>query len=165
MSLLDALLLDPSPFNVWITVRPDGQKGSGTISDPYDGGSNKLDDILKSLPDNTRVHLGPGTFLTQGYREGGNGSDWWPRPGMKIFGSGVGVTVLQINGGSPQAFHHIAIGRSRLDSLDTAQESNVGTGSVPSFFNFAVAILGFKFSLAPWRANFVSNIPVPSITS
>ena len=29
MSLLDALLLDPTPFNVWITYRTDGVKGSG----------------------------------------------------------------------------------------------------------------------------------------
>ena len=37
MSLLDALLLDPAPFNVWIAFRTDGIKGSGTASDPYDG--------------------------------------------------------------------------------------------------------------------------------
>lgn len=37
MSLLGALLLDPAPFNVWITIRTDGLKGSGTICDPYDG--------------------------------------------------------------------------------------------------------------------------------
>jgi hypothetical protein len=37
MSLLDALLLDPHPFNVWIARRADGVKGSRTASDPYDG--------------------------------------------------------------------------------------------------------------------------------
>ncbi len=37
MSLLDALLLDPPPFDVWIALRTDGTKGSGTQSDPYDG--------------------------------------------------------------------------------------------------------------------------------
>jgi hypothetical protein len=37
MSLLDALLLDPHPLNVWIACRTDGIKGSGTLSDPYDG--------------------------------------------------------------------------------------------------------------------------------
>ena len=37
MSLIDALLLDPAPFNVWIAARTDGIKGSGTASDPYDG--------------------------------------------------------------------------------------------------------------------------------
>jgi len=37
MSLLDALLLDRFPFDVWIAYRTDGIKGSGTASDPYDG--------------------------------------------------------------------------------------------------------------------------------
>jgi hypothetical protein len=36
MSLLDALLLDPAPFNVWIAYRTDGIKGAGTASDPYE---------------------------------------------------------------------------------------------------------------------------------
>jgi hypothetical protein len=37
MSLLDALLLEPHPLNVWIAYRTDSIKGSGTMSDPYDG--------------------------------------------------------------------------------------------------------------------------------
>jgi hypothetical protein len=39
MSLLDALLLEPyrDPREVWIAVRTDGQRGSGTVDDPYDG--------------------------------------------------------------------------------------------------------------------------------
>jgi hypothetical protein len=37
MSLLDSLLLDPQKLDVWIAVRSDGVKGSGTESDPYNG--------------------------------------------------------------------------------------------------------------------------------
>src|SRR5438093_8273663 len=39
MSLLDGLLLDPyrDPREIWIALRADGQAGSGTITDPYDG--------------------------------------------------------------------------------------------------------------------------------
>lgn len=38
-SLIDALLLDPyrDPREVWIALRSDGAKGSGTQSDPYSG--------------------------------------------------------------------------------------------------------------------------------
>ena len=41
MSLLDALLLDPyrDSREVWIALRADGQRGSGTLDDPYDGGT------------------------------------------------------------------------------------------------------------------------------
>src|SRR6266545_7977103 len=37
MSLLDALLLDPQKLDVWIALRNDGVKGTGTEEDPYDG--------------------------------------------------------------------------------------------------------------------------------
>ncbi len=37
MALLDALLLDPARFDVWISYRTDNQKGSGTASDPWNG--------------------------------------------------------------------------------------------------------------------------------
>ncbi len=40
MSLIDALLLEPfrDPRDIWIALRTDGQPGSGTARDPYDGG-------------------------------------------------------------------------------------------------------------------------------
>ena len=39
MSLCDALLLEGTRINVWIALRGDGQKGSGTQVDPYNGGT------------------------------------------------------------------------------------------------------------------------------
>lgn len=60
MSLLDALLLDPAPFNVWIALRTDGLKGSGTASDPYDGGTQARFDGVMSLfaaQSNVAIHL------------------------------------------------------------------------------------------------------------
>jgi hypothetical protein len=43
MSLLDALLLEGyrDPRDIYIALRADGQKGSGTIDDPYDGGTRQ----------------------------------------------------------------------------------------------------------------------------
>ena len=75
MSLLDALLLDPAPFNVWIALRTDGLKGSGTASDPFDGSTaTKLDFVLNNhCPANSHVHLGSGTFETNGYADGVSG--------------------------------------------------------------------------------------------
>ena len=37
MSLLEALLLEPAPFDTWVAYRHDGVKGSGTLNDPWDG--------------------------------------------------------------------------------------------------------------------------------
>ncbi len=96
MSLLDALLLTPHPFNVWIAKRTDGIKGSGTASDPYDGSTAaRLDAVLASLPVNTHVHLGAGSFDTNGYAYGVSGG-WQIKAGMKIEGSGIGVTTLKL---------------------------------------------------------------------
>src|SRR6266853_2973868 len=52
MSLLDALLLDPTPFDVWIALRTDGAKGSGTQSDPYDGSTMKAAPLAVTLSNN-----------------------------------------------------------------------------------------------------------------
>src|SRR5438093_3324680 len=52
MSLTDALLLDAAPFEVWIALRGDGQKGSGTQSDPYDGSVKTEPDITITVLDN-----------------------------------------------------------------------------------------------------------------
>jgi hypothetical protein len=37
MSLSDGFLLDPYPFEIWIAVRTNGIKWTGTLNDPYDG--------------------------------------------------------------------------------------------------------------------------------
>jgi len=88
MGLTDALLLDPYPFEIWIAQRSDGQKGSGTLNDPYDGGTaTKFDGIMNALPGPTCVHLGPGTFQTAGYRVDAVG--WQVKAGMRITGSGL----------------------------------------------------------------------------
>ena len=89
MSLLDALLLDPYPLEIWIAYRTDGIKGSGTASDPYDGSTaDRFDARMNELPANTRVHLGPNPrdpfnpqfalpYYTRGYAEGVDGG-WQP---------------------------------------------------------------------------------------
>jgi len=47
MSLLDAILLEPhrDPKDVWIALRSDGNKGSGTQNDPYHGGVQHLPEV------------------------------------------------------------------------------------------------------------------------
>ena len=94
MNRVDALLLDPSPFEIWIAVRSGGAKGSGTLNDPYDGStSTKFDGIMGSLAVGSVVHLGPGTFQTSGY----NGTSGWEiKAKVNIHGSGYDVTKLQI---------------------------------------------------------------------
>src|SRR5882762_151946 len=91
MGLMDALLLDPYPFEIFLAVRTDGIKGSGTLNDPYDASTTaRFDAIMKSLPGSTLVHLGPGIFQTNGYSDDLS-NPWQIRPGMRIVGSGIGA--------------------------------------------------------------------------
>jgi hypothetical protein len=93
MPLLDALLLDPYRMNVWIAARTDGVTGTGTHNDPYDGSTQAKFDALmngvrSNIGNNTCVHLGPGTFYTNGYADGVSGG-WQAKPAMKIVGCGM----------------------------------------------------------------------------
>jgi len=199
VSLIDALLLEPSPLDVWIAVRTDGLKGSGTQSDPYDGstkcypavtisslakgvtdktlaaatasnhgfasgdwvtisgvdlgGSNpsdvyytgtfaitvvdagtfqyrmlfeptsssapgsaitccrereRFDTVMRSVPANMAVHLGPGVFETKGLAY--SVRTWEPKPGQKLIGSGIGVTTLKLVGAAAPETHYWAVG-------------------------------------------------------
>src|SRR5215207_9890760 len=97
MSLLDALLLEPHPFQIWLAKRTDNLAGSGTPSDPYNCRTADEFDLVLSTrcPANSHVHLGPGIFETKGYADG-ESTGWQPKPGMKIEGSGIGVTTLKL---------------------------------------------------------------------
>src|SRR6266849_6100399 len=109
MSLLDALLLDPLRMNVWIAYRTDGVAGTGTQNDPYDGStSTKLDTILNNVAANNRIHLGPGTFQINGFQDGATSG--WLKSGMKIVGSGIDVTTLQMVGATTTNKHYFVIG-------------------------------------------------------
>jgi hypothetical protein len=111
MSLLDALLLDPAPFQIWIADRADRQKGSGTANDPFDGGAGKFDGIMNQFAAtaNLMIRLGPGVFTTKGYADGVAGG-WQAKPGMKILGSGVAVTKLQLSGVTQNGVQYFVVG-------------------------------------------------------
>jgi len=137
MSLTSAFLLDPHPFHVWITVRSDSNRGSGTQNDPYDGGNAaRFDAIMSSLPAEkpVRVHLGPSPrdaagnpvpFLTSGFWLNADGtpggSGWQPRANMEIVGSGIDVTFLKLEpgtGAGTDGRHYFAIGASGDNATD-----------------------------------------------
>jgi hypothetical protein len=178
MSLTDTLLGEAYALDVWIALRTDGAKGSGTENDPYNGapryepaltvtelelaGSDhrvatataanhgysdndvitisgatgadgkyyngtfviygatantfqywmagepagdaagtitcarthyRFDEVLPTIAANTAIHLGPGVFLTRGYRPG---ETIRIKTRQKIIGSGMGLTTLKL---------------------------------------------------------------------
>lgn len=72
------------------------------------------------------VHLGPGTFQTNGYAEGVSGG-WQPRPGMKIVGSGIDVTVLQLATNSTSNAHFYAVGHAMSARSCSVRASSLAT--------------------------------------
>lgn len=100
MSLIDSVLLDPYPFEIYVAKRTDGAKGSGTLNDPFDGSTTELFDGILSNLNTTNVgitvHLGPGTFKTKGYADGVSGC-WEALSNMRIIGAGADITTLQMD--------------------------------------------------------------------
>src|SRR5688572_30612086 len=122
MALLDALLLDPYPFEIWIAKRTDGVGGSGTLNDPYDGSTAaKFDALMNTISAMSAdkvgvVHLGPGAFLTNGFNSRLN-TGWQVKAGTRIVGSGVDSTTLQLTGAteSTTATHYFAVAHAITD--------------------------------------------------
>ena len=151
MSLSDALLLDPFKFHVWLAVRSDGIKGSGTISDPYHcGDASAFDTLMTSFPENTTVHLGPSTlsspFKTTGYKDGVGGG-WTAKKGMRILGSGVDVTYLQLEASSTGVFFAVGHAFGDANQVDFFEISDLTincnlTGSDSDVAKGAVRIMG-----------------------
>jgi len=79
------------PSDVWIADRTDGQPGSGTNTDPYDGSTQaRFDAIMAGISaTNVIIHIGEGTFQTQGT------VTWRPKDGWTISGAGTYLTTLQ----------------------------------------------------------------------
>ena len=116
MSLSNALLLDPYPFNKYLAVRSDQVGGTGTLSDPLNANTSTIfDTLMSSFSENTRVHLGPGTFETKGYYDGLIGG-FQAKKGMKIIGAGIDITTLKIAASTESDKQFFAIGHAIPDS-------------------------------------------------
>ena len=160
MSLLDALLLDPAPFNVWIALRTDGLKGSGTASDPYDGSTQARFDgamltIAAQFPgQKVAIHLGPGEFTTAGFAESG-GNAWEIKAGMKILGSGREVTILKRTTGSSSGYvlgHSLTSAADYFEVCDLTMDCNLTTTPSGGATSGAVRVLGNHVRIARVRA-------------
>ncbi len=135
MSLLDALLLDPVRIDVWVATRADGVAGTGTQTDPHDGSTlAKFDALMSGMAPNTCVHLGPGPFETAGFFDGMTSAYWRPKTGMRIVGSGIGVTTLKLVNN--------AASNQRVYAVATPLRKGVVKGSV---------LMNVKCSLVPRR--------------
>jgi hypothetical protein len=111
--VLCSLVLASAQTEFWIGLGPSGG-GSGTMASPYTvtGGSD-FDTIVNDRPAGTRIHLLPGTFVTK--------AGLVLRHGSSLIGSGIDVTVVQLQDNSAIAPANNAI----IQSWDHASANAV----------------------------------------
>ncbi|MCY3019576.1 MAG: hypothetical protein NTW87_11180 [Planctomycetota bacterium] len=74
---------------VYISARTDGQDGTGTPADPFNGSTQqKFDGVLAKLGPGTTIHIGAGTFHTKGE------ASFKLQPNTKVRGAGMEVTKI-----------------------------------------------------------------------
>jgi hypothetical protein len=118
--------------DVWIAVRTDGEAGSGSESDPFDGSTEpKFDALMGAFPANVVIHLLPGVFLTNG------GDAWFVKPGWEIIGSGQGLTTLRLAGFSTDNHKHIILnsgssGATGVEVHDLTLDGNYANVTFPA---------------------------------
>jgi hypothetical protein len=101
--------------DVWITVRTDGKSGDGSQRNPFNGSTQaKFDALMNTLPANTTIHLGPGTFQTNLATR-----RWAVKNGWQISGAGMYVTTLQAIGNVSSIHGGLAVLDNQYPSFAT----------------------------------------------
>lgn len=121
----------------------------------------RFDEIMRNLPEKTRIHLGPtpnGPFLTLGDAPNG----WLAKAGMKISGVGMNVTTLQLV--PSDTTHCRAIGHGLESTVDFLEVSDLSIDcnsvfpfQIPSVCS-AILVLGnhvriFRVKAINWGTN------------
>src|SRR5437762_3346745 len=70
MSLLDALLLEAFPLDVWIAVRTDGVRGTGTENDPWNGSIANTHTFPVSITNNGTNNTAVATSTNHPFKNG-----------------------------------------------------------------------------------------------
>ncbi len=100
---------------------------SSSSAAPLEGASiqcwrerEQFDALMRSIPANAVVHLGPGVFETKGFASSIAGG-WTARSGQHIAGSGMGLTTLRIVGAAgPYSHYGVIAAVEYLDGFDAS---------------------------------------------
>jgi hypothetical protein len=105
---------EDAPKDVYISIRKDGRRGSGTQTDPFDGSTaEKFDLIMEMIRPKTGVHLAKGAiFETNGLKWPDDSKGWTVKDGLHISGNGATVRLVSYPGVWTQAKpqKHVVIG-------------------------------------------------------
>jgi hypothetical protein len=124
--------------DIWFSLRTDGQPGSGTMSDPFNGTGNRMDTKLREFllngETNLHLHFLPGIYETEGMRV------WVALGGWKIRGAGIDVTTFKLVNASNDVGAVIAIESWRPEQNVEVSDLTVDCNHTPTNPNFANAV-------------------------
>jgi len=102
--------------DIYLAVRQDGHRGSGSAQDPFDASTAaKFDAILSRFRDGTNFYYSPGIYKTMGWyygiRETAN-------PHCHHFGAGANRTVIRLVGASQAPLDGVIFGADYSATVD-----------------------------------------------
>jgi len=74
-----------------------------------------FDTVMRALPANCLIHIGPGVFESKGRASGIDG--WGAKTGQHIVGSGMAITTLKLVGSSWPELQYVLISPNRYDAF------------------------------------------------
>ncbi len=137
-----------SPADLWITATSKSNRATGTQRDPLDGSTQeKFDAIMAAAEPGTRLHLGPGVYVTRGVhlKEG-----WWLKGAGReqttikladdvLGGDGATTATVLSNFDFQHFLHRIRISDLTVDCNRTAQ-SGITKGRLGALNALVVAV-------------------------
>jgi hypothetical protein len=128
----------------WISTNTDSGN-LGTLADPFICNTQPTFDLtMNNFPDNSVIHLLPGTYQTEG------SAGWFVKPGQKILGSGLDVTIIQLVQGAPSgAFVIISYPGTNIVVSDLTVDGNYTSGA---YTYCGVELTGTKLTVSRVKA-------------
>ena len=128
--------------DVYLAVRQDGHRGSGSAEDPFDASSpDKYDRLLATYSNNTVFHYAAGTYQTRGWHYRTRKS---AGTNCKHYGSGVDQTVIQLVGANDLTQDGIIFGSDYDATADGFEVQNLtldcNASGNPKFTNHLGAV-------------------------
>jgi hypothetical protein len=86
-----------------------------------------FDELMRSLPENIRIHLSAGVFETRGNAFGMTGHGWKPLQGWNMVGAGMDISTLRMATayGAPRTNPFAVIGMLHLEAANYASVSDL----------------------------------------
>lgn len=117
---MNSYLISRGLKSIWISERTDGRTGTGTATDPLNGGTpDRFDALMRKVPPGYEINI-LGHHFTRGWREGLDGStagNYWSPNAGRIAGH-AGAELELVEAITPKTKHFVIGGTERIERLE-----------------------------------------------